>query len=112
MENIWKGVLMAAATVAVFVVVVFIFGEIGLEFREYFGTRSADIERTIFEESQSFVHGKKQEASRLYLQYQRADEEGKTAIMAMIPIQFATFDETRHLDGQLREFIRKGKGLQ
>ena len=68
MEHIWKGVLMTGGAIAIFVALLFIFGEIGLEFREYFGTRSADIERTIFEESQSFVHGKKQEASRLYVQ--------------------------------------------
>lgn len=83
-----------------------------LEFRSFFGKKSANIEREIFEQSTSYIQGKRQEASRLYLQYSRAQtDEDREAILGIIPIQFANFNEDEHLDGEIRSFIRRGKGF-
>lgn len=101
--------VVGASVIGIILIGLFV-GQTSIEFRKFFGVQQADVERTIFEESQSYVHGKKQEASRLYLQYQRADSERERAIIRnVVPHQFANFDESRHLDGEVREFIENAK---
>jgi hypothetical protein len=89
---------------------VFMLESLGLEVRSYFGVKKADIERTIFEESQSYVHGKKQEAGRLFREYNRAStDEAKQIILNTTAHQMENFDHERHLSGELKAFVKMAK---
>ena len=92
------------------VVVVFSLEFLGLEVRSYFGVKKANVERNIFEESQSFVHGKQQEAGRLFREYNRAPSDvEKQIILNSTAHLMENFDHERHLTGELREFVARAK---
>lgn len=62
------------------------------------------VDREVFEETQSYVEGKRQEALKFYKEYQSADETGKKAIAEMVSHSFANFDEKK-LSGPLVKFV-------
>jgi len=70
------------------------------------GKAQQDAERKVFEETQSYVHGKRQEALKLYKEWSEADSpEEKKALEAYVSMNFAYFDESKHMEGELKAFI-------
>jgi len=93
------GVLLLVA-----VVVGVTWGSIGL----YRWTAPAmrDAQREVFEESQSFVHGKSQHLARLRLEYETAQTPAhKTALRQVILSEASTVD-LNQIDPGLRAFIQ------
>lgn len=66
-------------------------------------------EREVFEESQSYVEGKRQAALKYYKEYQQATEEQQEALKNIISQDFANFDEDKYLTGEIRSFIHTCK---
>ena len=94
----------------VLAIVLFSLNALGLELRSYFGVKSADVERTIYKESASFVDGKRLEAGRLFRQYNQANTEAeKQIILNATAHQMAYFDHERHLTGDIKEFVSRAK---
>ena len=97
------------------ILIVFMFA-VGMEFlgigwTRYFGVKHRDARREVFEQTQSYTHGKIQELSKMYLEYQQADSQGdKDIISNVIKVQFAGFDEDNINSDVLRRFLVNVRG--
>jgi len=68
-------------------------GLFDLEYQRYFRPRQQEIERTVFEGTPSFVHGKAQHISRLRLDYQTAETDAhRAALREAILLEAAAID--------------------
>jgi hypothetical protein len=69
-------------------------GWIGVHQTKTIGKAQKDAERRVFEQTQSYVEGKRQEALKFYKEYNEADTENKQAIKQLVSHSFANFDES------------------
>lgn len=88
----------------------FIFGLYGLGWMKFFGPKKENIRRDIFEQTQSYVHGKIQDLAKYQDEYNKADENGKEAIRQIILLRFAEFDETKIRAINLRNYLITMRG--
>ena len=66
--------------------------------------------REVFEQTQSYVFGKRQEALKAYKEWQEAKTKAdKKAIEAYVAMNFAYFDEDKYLQGELHDFVKRCK---
>lgn len=73
------------------------------------GKAKQNAERKVFEQSQSYIEGKRQEALKLYKEYHSyKDEDSKKALKYVISQKFANVDESI-FTGELRTFIYRMK---
>lgn len=79
-------------------------GWIDVFYTKTVGKAKQNAETEVYYETQSFVSGKKQEALKLYKEYQSGTREEKQAIEQIISHSFADFDENK-LNEPLRSFI-------
>lgn len=88
---------------------------IGLGYYNVFYTKTAgkaqqkakkQVQREVFEQTQSYVEGKRQEIVKYRLEYMKADSSEKHAIKMTIIQSFANFDESLLNDPILESFIR------
>ena len=96
-------------------VVLFVLLIIGLTFvsnefeifgTRFWGVRQENARREVFEQSQSYVEGKRQELSKLELEYKtEKDPDAKEALRQSILQRFANFDDTK-LDNQSYQFLQ------
>ena len=107
-KNILYGVLITMGLFAFLMGVAFGTGAFEVLYTKTIGKAKQNAQREVFEETQSYVEGKRQEALKLFKEYNEADEEGKEAIEYMVSSQFANFDES-HLRGPVRNFVEKCK---
>ncbi len=84
------------------------FGWIGVHQTKTIGKAQQNAERTVFEGTQSYVEGKRQEALKCYKEYQSATEEEKESIKEIVSLSFANFDEKK-LPSKLRKFVEDCK---
>ena len=95
-------------------VIIFAFGfllnTIGLVQFKIFEPARENVKRDVFENTQSYVEGKRQEAVKYRLEYLKAkDEITRNALKSTIAHSFANFDETKLNDPILESFIRDMK---
>ena len=90
-------------------IVVFVLGLFGLGWFKFFGPKTENIKRQIFENTKSYQHGIQQDLGKYYNEYQRADESGKAVIKATIQIRFAEVD-AQITSPQLRAFLKETRG--
>lgn len=77
---------------------------LGIEWRGFFGPKKADVERSIFERTESYQHSKRQDLIRYRMQYLSTDDEDAKALIAStVRLQFAEFDANT-LSPELRQF--------
>lgn len=77
----------------------------GPEIREHFGTRYANADREIFENSKPYIHGSIENLARLRLQYETTENPNhRAAIKAMVRTQVANLD-TNQLPYDLQTWI-------
>lgn len=73
----------------------------------FFAPMQKNVEREVFENTQSYVEWKRQELVKYRLEYLRTkDEDEKEAIKMTIIQSFANFDKSK-LDYELRTFLEK-----
>lgn len=78
----------------------------GPELREHFGTRYADADREVFENSKPYIHGALANLTRLKLQYELSDNvQHKAAIKAMVMTEVSTLD-AKHINPTLTNWIQ------
>ena len=80
------------------------FGWIGVHQTLTIGKAQQNADRVVYEETQSYVDGKRQEALKMFKEYKKSDLEGKAAIREMASHSFAAFDENK-LNGAVYDFI-------
>jgi type II secretory pathway pseudopilin PulG len=59
------------------------------------GKAQMNAQRTVFEQSQSYVEGKRQELTKYHHEWVNADKDSKLTIEATIRQSFANFDESK-----------------
>ena len=85
------------------------FGWIGVHQKKTIYKAKENAKREVFEQTQSYVEGKRQAALKYYKEYQQADESSKQGLKNIIAQDFANFDEDKYLTGELRNFIKDCK---
>ena len=81
------------------------FGWIGVHQTKTIYKAKENAKREVFEQTQSYVEGKRQSALKYYQEYQKSDESQKQGLKSVISQDFANFDEDKYLTGELRNFI-------
>jgi len=91
-------------------VVLFLLGLYGLGWMKFFEPKKENIRREIFEQTQSYTHGKIQDLAKYYDEYSKSDTSGKEAIRQMIIMRFAEFDAEKIKSAKLRNFLTNTRG--
>jgi hypothetical protein len=104
-----KIVLLSFIGLIVLVALTFGLGYIGVFHTKTVGKAQQNANREVFEETQSYVEGKRQELTKDYHEWLNAKPEDKLAIESIIRSSFASFDEQKYLTGDLYNFLHKIK---
>ena len=89
---------------------IFIVNEFEIFGIKFWGIRKANAEREVFEQTQSYVEGKRQELIKYHHEWVSADKDSKKTIEATIRMSFANFDEKKLVDfPELYDFLKKIK---
>jgi len=107
--KIWHGILIFVFVLSALVGMSYGLGWIGVHQTKTIGKAKQNAQREVFEQTQSFVEGKRQSALKYYKEYQSLNENQKTALKNIIAQDFANFDEDKYLTGDLRNFIHNCK---
>ena len=105
-----KWVVASIGSLVLLLALSFALGLFGLEWKKFFGVKHANVDRKIFEQSKSFVHGKTQDLAKYYREYQLAGPKEKELLKAVIRMQFAEFDEKHLMVPALRQFLIDVRG--
>lgn len=104
MKAIFKAVgLTFAAVVGIYIIGFFITGG-NLAIYKFWAPKYREVQREVFEQTQSYVHGKNQYISRLRLQYESTQDEQREALRRLILTEAETIDED-NLSAANRAFI-------
>jgi hypothetical protein len=105
MKTFFIGFSIAIGTVALLIALSYGLGWIGVHQKHTIGKAMQNADRRVFEETQSYVEGKRQEAVKLFKEYNTASDPGeKKALCQVASHTFANFN-TEHLRGPVRAFI-------
>jgi hypothetical protein len=103
--TIFKGILIFLGIIVFTLLLNWGFGWFDVFNTRTVGKAKEDARREVFENTQSYVEGKRQEATKLRLEYMRSsDELEKKAIKSAVALSFANFDEDK-LPTVLRDFV-------
>lgn len=107
-EWFWS-MIMIIFMILLIVVVVLISTWGDLLYKKYFGPKYAEVNREIWENTPSRVHGATQEISRRYVEYQSADDTGQKAICSTLRTQYSNLNPEVIDDSRLRSFFTRCK---
>jgi len=110
MKSKFKILGLSMGGVTILLAVIFIFGLFGLGYYKFFAPKYMDVERTVFENTKSYVQGIQQDLGKYYFEYQSGTEDDKAAIRATIQMRFAEVDSSKLQSPQLRAFLTKTRG--
>lgn len=77
---------------------------------KFFAPMEKNIQRGVFENTKSYLHGIQQDLGKYYYEYQTADECGKNIIEATIRMRFAEVDADKLQSRELQMFLKKTRG--
>ena len=75
-----------------------------------FAPMEKNIQREVFENTKSYLHGVQQDLGKYYHEYQTTDECGKSVIEATIRMRFAEVDANKLQSRELQMFLKKARG--
>lgn len=81
-----------------------------LSWARFFNPKWENVKRETFEQSKSYVHGKIQDLSKHYEEYQKGDETERAAIKNVIQFNFADLDAENIKSLPLRNFLVEQRG--
>lgn len=94
------------------IAVVFILGGVGLGYKMVFKPANENVERQVFENTQSYVFGKIQDLAKYKQEYNALENPNdQQAIKNIINQQFAQFDKNKIQDPDLRNFLVQMRGF-
>lgn len=99
-----------ATIVGVLLVPIFI-GFYSLGMFKLFAPMSRDVERKVFENTKSYMHGIQQDLGKYYGEYQAADDAGMATIKATIRVRFPEVDANKLTNPTLRQFLVDMRGF-
>lgn len=80
-----------------FFALIFLANEFEIFGTKFWGVRKENARREVFEQTQSYVEGKRQELIKLHHEWVNADDASKKAIESTIRMTFSNFDENKYL---------------
>jgi hypothetical protein len=84
----------------------FLTGGIDLAYKKVFKPAHENVDREVFENTQSYVHGKVQDLAKYKREYDATNDPiERKAIQNIINQQFAQFDKKKIVDDDLRDFL-------
>lgn len=95
--------------ISISVIAVITFAVVGFVIYQQLAPKYAEVDRKVFEESKSYVHGKIQDLGKLYEEYQ-ADKKKRPVIKNLIQVQFSDFDAGNIENLTLRNFLTEMRG--
>ena len=103
-KTVFAGIGILAGTLLLF----FVLGLFGLGWFKFFAPKTENIRRDVFENTQSYVHGKSQDLAKKFEEYNKADSPAdRETIRQLILLQFAEFDASKLQSPELRNFLIK-----
>jgi len=105
MKNWIIGIALTILVIGGLIGLSYAFGWIGVHQTKTIYKAKENAKREVFEQTQSYVEGKRQSALKYYQEYQKADESQKQGLKSIVSQDFANFDEDKYLTGELRNFI-------
>jgi len=90
-----KVALSIVGGILIFLALYFGLGYLGVIGTKTVGKAQMNANREVFEETQSYVEGKRQELTKYHHEWVNADADGKLGIEATIRSSFSTFDESK-----------------
>jgi len=102
--------LVSIVALVVLVALAFVLELGGLKWKAFFKPKHQSVEREVFENTKSYVHGVAQDLGKYYEEYQKGDEEEKATIQNVIKVRFAEFDADNLQNRHLRDFLIKMRG--
>lgn len=107
----WKKIGLGFLILVILVLVEFVFELGGLQWKKFFAPKHANVERKVFEEQKSYVHGMTRDLAKYYEEYYAAESVAdKQAIENLIKMNFADFDETNIRNENLYNFLITTRG--
>jgi hypothetical protein len=85
---------------------IFLANEFSIFGTKFWGVRQQNARREVFEQTQSYVEGKRQELIKLHHEWNKASADDKIAIEATIRMNFANFDESKIEQPELYSFLK------
>ena len=94
-----------------FFALIFLANEFEIFGTKFWGVRKENARREVFEQTQSYVEGKRQTLVKLHHEWMNADDTSKKALESTIRMTFSDFDEEKYLADfpELRNFLKKIK---
>lgn len=108
--NVVKYVLGAIGVLVLIVALSFAMGVVDLGFTKFFKPKQQNIEREVFENTQSYVHGKTQDLAKYFEEYRNADQDSKESIRQLIIMNFSDFNAEQIRSSQLKNFLIQTRG--
>ncbi len=102
-------ILKIAVGLILFVALYLGLGYLGVIGTKTVGKAQQNSNREVFEQSQSYIEGKRQELIKLHHEWVNADSDSKKTIEALIRQSFANFDESKIEQPELYSFLKKIK---
>ena len=99
-------VLLSILGIVIIVALSFGFGWTGIFYTKTVGKDQQNANRTVFEQTQSYVEAKRQELVKLHHEWAQASEDDKIPIDAVIRQSFANFDENKIEQPELYTFLK------
>ena len=109
MSTIGRFLLGIIAIIAIVIGISWGMGWYGVRYTRTIGKAQQNADRTVYEESQSFIEGKRQELLKLHHEWVKADKDSKEAIEAVIRQSFANVNDTIINDPDLYNFLKQTK---
>ena len=111
MKYIFRGIGVFLITAVLFGGLTYGFGWFGVGYTKTVGKAQQNANREVFEETNSFTKGKRQEIIKYYKEWNEAETiEEKTAIETIASMSLADFDEDRFItDSKLLSWIKRVK---
>jgi hypothetical protein len=106
-----KNVLVVIGIILLVILSIFALSALEVIHMGIFEPAKENVRRNVFENTKSYVHGKIQDLSKYYAEYQKAEtDQDKEVIANLIKTQFADFDENLIDNYILRSFLKEQRG--
>ena len=108
MKDVFKVLGLGVLVIVCLIAISYSFGWIGVHQIKTIGKAKQNAHREVYEETNSFTKGKRQEIIKYYKEWKEADSvEDKKAIESIVSMSLADFDEDRFItDATLLSWIK------
>jgi len=109
MKDFFKITGLVSLAIIVLIALAFGMGLLNLQSYKFFAPKYENVRREVFENTQSYVEGKRQEALKYYKEYNSTTDEQERKAIEMVVVQsFANFDDSL-LAPEIYNFVKEMK---